>query len=264
LSELFVTENLVALLTLAVLEIVLGIDNIIFIAVLASKLPAEQQDRARQLGIGLAVGSRILLLLAISWVTRLTEPLIRLFGNDISGRDLILLAGGLFLIGKSTAEIFEKLEAVDEAEEKRVKRAVSSMAGVLAQIVLVDLVFSLDSVITAVGISGVLPVMILAIVVAAAVMLFFSGPVARFVEEHPSMKILALAFLILIGALLVIEGWNPEIVEQYTLRNYAYFAMAFSILVELVNIRLRRPAPVQLHNRPHLPAKDGEAVAKAD
>jgi predicted tellurium resistance membrane protein TerC len=259
--DLFTTENLVAFLTLAALEIVLGIDNVIFIAILASKLPDHQQDRARQLGIGLAVGSRVLLLLGISWVVGLTEPLFSLFSNDISGRDLILLAGGLFLIGKSTHEIHEKLEAYETAHEKTAAAA-ATLASVILQVVVIDMVFSLDSVITAVGISGNLPVMIAAIVIAAIVMLVFSGAVARFVERHPTMKILALAFLILIGVLLVIEGWNPEVVEENHLKNYAYFAMAFSFGVELVNMRLRRPAePVHLRNRPSLPKEAGKSEA---
>ena len=254
--ELFTGTNLVALLTLLVLEIVLGIDNVIFIAILSSKLPPGQQDRARQIGIGLAVGSRILLLLAITWVIGLTEPLFTIFGNEISGRDLILLVGGTFLIGKSTFEIHDKLEALDNREERRMAHA-SSMLAVIAQVIVIDIVFSLDSVITAVGISGELPIMITAIVVAAVVMLVFSGVIAGFVEQHPTMKMLALAFLILIGVLLVIEGWNTELVEELQLRNYAYFAMIFAFLVEVVNIRLRKADhPVHLHNRPHLPPEE--------
>jgi predicted tellurium resistance membrane protein TerC len=254
--DLFTGGNLVALLTLIVLEIVLGIDNVIFIAILSSKLPANQQQRARQIGIGLAVGSRILLLLAISWVIGLTEPLFTIFGNEISGRDLILLVGGTFLIGKSTFEIHEKLDALDDRAERRVAKA-TSMAAVIAQVVVIDIVFSLDSVITAVGISGELAIMITAIIVAAVVMLVFSGAIARFVEQHPTMKMLALAFLILIGVMLVIEGWNTELVEEYHLRNYAYFAMVFSFLVEIINMRLRKAyQPVELHNRPHLPPEE--------
>ncbi|MDX1613146.1 MAG: TerC family protein [Candidatus Promineifilaceae bacterium] len=252
-AEIFTAENLVALLTLMALEIVLGIDNVIFIAILSSKLPEEQQDRARRLGIGLAVVSRIVLLFGISWVIGLTEPFIELFGKGISGRDLILLAGGLFLIGKSTYEIHEKLEAAEGTEFSGAREA-STLTSVVLQVMVVDLVFSLDSVITAVGISGELAIMVFAILVAAAVMLLFAGAIARFVEEHPTMKILALAFLILIGVLLVAEGWNPILVEEFHLKNYAYFAMAFSFGVELVNMRLRRPKePVKLHNRPRLP-----------
>jgi predicted tellurium resistance membrane protein TerC len=254
--DLFTGANLVALLTLIALEIVLGIDNVIFIAILSGKLPPDQQDRARQIGIALAVGSRILLLLAISWVIGLTEPLFTIFGNEISGRDLILLVGGTFLIAKSTFEIHEKLEALDDREERRVAKA-TSMTAVIAQVVVIDIVFSLDSVITAVGISGVLAIMITAILIAAVVMLVFSGVIAGFVEQHPSMKMLALAFLILIGVLLVIEGWNSELVEELQLRNYAYFAMIFAFLVEIVNIRLRKTDhPVHLHNRPHMPPEE--------
>lgn len=251
--DLFTTENLVALVTLTALEIVLGIDNVIFVAILAGKLPPEQQDRGRRVGIGLAVLSRILLLLSISWVMTLTRPLIAPLGHEISGRDLILLVGGLFLIGKSTFEIHEKLEAEEHVHGSDV--AVATMGGVIVQVILIDIVFSLDSVITAVGISGELAVMIPAIIVAAAIMLFFSGAVSRFVDKHPTMKVLALAFLILIGSLLVIEGWNREAVEENNLKNYAYFAMAFSFVVEMVNIRVRKTEePVKLHNRPSLPA----------
>ncbi|MFZ0547895.1 MAG: TerC family protein, partial [Candidatus Promineifilaceae bacterium] len=244
-------ENLVALLTLTVLEIVLGIDNVIFIAILSSKLPADQQDRGRQLGIGLAVISRILLLLAINVVISLNEPFVTVFNHGISGHDLILLVGGLFLIGKSTHEIHDKLEALDDKQEKR-EAVVTSLGSVLLQVVVIDMVFSLDSVITAVGISGVLVVMIPAIIIAAAIMLFFSGYIAHFVERHPTFKILALAFLILIGVVLVIEGWSGEVVEQYHIKNYVYFAMAFSVLVELINMRFRAasPQPVKLHNQP--------------
>jgi predicted tellurium resistance membrane protein TerC len=251
-SEIFTSANIVAFLTLLALEIVLGIDNVIFIAILAGKLPAGEQDRARRLGIGLAVVSRLILLLGITWILRLTTPLIDPFlgaHDGISGRDLILLVGGLFLIGKSTYEIHEKLESLDKGHEASAK--VTSLAAVIVQIMLVDVVFSLDSVITAVGISGHLAVMVPAVIIAAGVMLIFSGGISRFVEKHPTMKILALAFLILIGVLLVIEGWNEEIVEQHSLKNYAYFTMAFSFLVELVNMRLRRSSdPVKLHNQP--------------
>ncbi len=249
--ELFTAENLAALATLTVLEIVLGIDNIIFISILAAKLPKDQQDLARRLGIGLAVLSRILLLLAINWVIGLTRPLFTLVGHGFSGRDLILLGGGLFLIGKSTYEIHEKMEAAEH--DKGAIRKAATLAAVLAQIVLIDAVFSLDSVITAVGISGKLFVMIPAILVAAVVMLVFAGAVSRFVDKHPTMKVLALSFLILIGSLLVIEGWDPEVVHSFHLKNYVYFAMAFSFAVEMVNMRLRKSTnPVRLHNRPSM------------
>jgi predicted tellurium resistance membrane protein TerC len=254
--ELFTVENMVALLTLVSLEIVLGIDNVIFIAILSGKLPAHQQARARSTGIALAVITRILLLFSITFIMRLTEPIITLFGNGISGRDLILLVGGLFLIGKSTFEIHEKLESIEHTQNRTAK-AVATFGAVIFQIVLIDIVFSLDSVITAVGISGELWIMVPAVMVAAGVMLWFAGPIAHFVERHPTMKILALAFLILIGAMLVIEGWNPEAAHDLHLKNYAYFAMAFSFAVEMVNLRLRKPQqPVQLKNRPSMESAD--------
>jgi predicted tellurium resistance membrane protein TerC len=247
-ADLFTTQNLVAFLTLAALEIVLGIDNVIFIAILSGKLPMEQQARARSLGIGLAVVTRILLLLAITWVMRLTTPI--LWG--LSGRDIILIVGGMFLIGKSTYEIHEKIEATEHTQ-RQIHKTVS-FSSVIIQIVLVDIIFSLDSVITAVGISGNLWVMVPAVVIAAGMMLFFAGAISGFVERHPTMKILALAFLILIGTLLVIEGVLPEVAHEYHLKNYAYFAMAFSFAVELVNMRFRGGGqPVHLHNQPALP-----------
>ncbi|MBX3000019.1 MAG: TerC family protein [Caldilineaceae bacterium] len=249
--ELLSAQSLVALVTLVLLEIVLGIDNVIFIAILSSKLPQHQQARARTTGIGLAVISRILLLLSIAWIMQLTQPLFTILDHTISGRDLILLIGGLFLIGKSTYEIHERLETEDHRGAARVA---ASFTSVILQIILIDIVFSLDSVITAVGISGELLIMIPAVVVAAGVMLFFAGPISAFVERHPTMKILALAFLILIGFLLVLEGWLHEAVENLHLKNYAYFAMAFSFLVELINLQIRKKseAPVQLHNQPHM------------
>ncbi len=254
--EIFTAQNLAALLTLTVLEIVLGIDNVIFISILASKLPRSQQDLARRLGIGVAVLTRILLLLMINWIIGLTRPLFSLFGHGLSGRDLILLGGGLFLIGKSTFEIHEKLESLEHSQEIGAK-VKASLVAVVLQIVIVDLVFSLDSVITAVGISGKLSVMIPAIVVAAGVMILFASAVSHFVERHPTMKVLALSFLILIGSLLVVEGWDPEAVHGYHLKNYVYFAMAFSFGVEMVNMRLRRsPVPVRLRNQPTMNGKN--------
>ncbi len=254
--ELLSAENLVALLTLLMLEIVLGIDNVIFIAILSGKLPKHQQARARSTGISLAVITRIILLFSITWIMRLTEPLFSLAGHGISGRDLILLVGGLFLIGKSTFEIHEKLESIEHTSTAVV---VASFASVIFQIILVDIVFSLDSVITAVGISGNLWVMVPAVVIAAGVMLFFAGPISGFVEKHPTMKILALAFLILIGFLLVLEGWLGHAVEELHLKNYAYFAMAFSFAVELINLRLRKSnQPVTLKNRPPAAAVGGD------
>ena len=254
-AELFTTQNLVAFLTLLALEVVLGIDNVIFIAILSSKLPRDEQAKARSTGITLAVGTRIALLLGIAWVMQLTAPIIW----GLSGRDIILIGGGIFLIGKSTYEIHEKVEAADHTQ-REIPRTVS-FSSVITQIVLIDIIFSLDSVITAVGISGNLWVMVPAVVISAAIMLFFAGSISSFVERHPTMKILALAFLILIGTLLVIEGWLPEVAHEYHLKNYAYFAMAFSFLVELVNMRIRGSQPVHLHNQPVL--EEAEPQAKS-
>ncbi|MFF4620787.1 TerC family protein [Nonomuraea jabiensis] len=224
--------------TLVALEIVLGIDNIIFISILAGKLPPEQRDRARVLGLGAALVTRLLLLLALSWVVQLTEPLFAVFGHEISGRDLILLLGGLFLLGKSVTEIGHSMDGPVGKDGK--KAAAASFAAVIIQIMVLDIVFSLDSVITAVGMVDELGVMIAAVVVAVLVMLFASGPISRFVDRHPSIKMLALAFLVLIGVVLIAEGFG-----QHIPKGYIYFAMAFSLVVELLNIRARskRTAP---------------------
>jgi predicted tellurium resistance membrane protein TerC len=217
--------------TLVALEIVLGIDNIIFISILAGKLPPEQRDRARVMGLGAALVSRLLLLLALSWVVRLTAPLFEVLGHEISGRDLILLLGGLFLLAKSVTEIGQSMELKDEGGKAR---AVTSFTSVIIQIMVLDVVFSLDSVITAVGMVDELGVMIAAVIVAVVVMLFASGPISRFVDKHPSIKMLALAFLVLIGVVLIAEG-----LDQHISKGYIYFAMAFSVVVELLNIRMR-------------------------
>ena len=267
-TELLTPENLVALITLIVLEIILGVDNVIFIAVLSGNLPEKQQENGRRLGIALAVVSRIILLLGIGFIIQLTEPLFELFGHEFTARDLIVVGGGLFLIGKSSWEIFHKLEGEEQAHST--KRDVMSMASFLFQIILLDLVFSLDSVITGIGITPVIPIIVIAIIVAAVVMVLFSGVIARFVEKHPSMKILALSFLIMIGVLLVAEGINPHAVEDLQLRNYVYFAMAFAFAIELINIRIRNTSnPVHLHNtwlNPDLPSEDtdGDLYASPD
>ena len=251
-DALFTTENIVALVTLFVLEIILGIDNVIFITILADKLPEEEQARARQLGIGLAVVSRIILLFGIGIIIQLQDPIFTIAGHSFSGRDLILLIGGMFLIGKSTYEIHEKLEG-DEDDHAAVQTT-ATLGSILVQIILLDVVFSLDSVITAVGITETIPVIVIAIVGSAIVMILFAGAIAAFVKRHPSMKMLALSFLILIGALLVIEGWDHAAAESLHLKNYIYFAIAFSFLVELLNIRLRqvKSKPVDLRH-PQIP-----------
>ncbi|MDH3214156.1 MAG: TerC family protein [Myxococcales bacterium] len=243
-AELFTAENVVALLTLTSLEIVLGIDNIVFISILCGKLPPEQRARGRQLGLGLAMGMRIVLLLSITWVMGLTRPLFQVMEHPFSGRDLILLVGGLFLLAKATWEIHDKLEgAVSEATTARRARRYASFPAVLTQIALLDVVFSLDSVITAVGMARAIQIMIAAVVVAVLVMMAFAGVISRFVERHPTLKMLALAFLILIGAMLVVEGFGKHVEK-----GYIYFAMAFSLGVEMLNIRLRKVrSPVALN-----------------
>ena len=236
----------ISLLTLSVLEVVLGIDNIIFISILSGKLPPAQQPRARSLGLAGAFITRVALLLSITWVMRLTAPLFSLWSHDLSGRDLILLVGGLFLIGKATMEIHHKLEGPDTNSETR--GAVKSLAATVAQIMVVDIVFSLDSVITAVGMASDVSIMITANIIALAVMLFAAGPISAFVDRHPSIKMLALSFLVLIGTNLVAEGMGQHISKGYT-----YVAMAFSVLVEMLNIRVRaKQAAVQLRG-PHMP-----------
>jgi predicted tellurium resistance membrane protein TerC len=247
---LFSAESWAALLTLTVLEIVLGIDNIVFISILAGKLPAEQRRRARTLGLGLAMGTRILLLLSLTWVMRLTRPLMTIGPQEISGRDVILLLGGMFLLWKSTHEIHERLEGEAETAARQTGK-VNTMAGVLTQIALLDVVFSLDSVITAVGMANEIAIMVAAIVIAVGVMMLASGPLGDFVERHPTIKMLALSFLLLIGMALVAEGFH-----QHIPKGYIYFAMGFSVFVEMLNLRARRASkPVQLHPSEWQPPK---------
>ncbi|NNL86855.1 MAG: TerC family protein [Myxococcales bacterium] len=234
-AELLTSENLVALLTLTALEIVLGIDNIVFISILCAKLPPKLQARGRQLGLALAMGMRIVLLLSISWVMGLTEPLFSLLGKVVSGRDLILLVGGLFLLGKATWEIHDKLEGADQHGASSGKRVYASFGAVLVQIAALDVVFSLDSVITAVGMADHIEIMVVAVVIAVLVMMIFAGAISRFVEKHPTLKMLALSFLILIGAMLILEGFGTHVEK-----GYIYFAMAFSLGVELLNMRFRK------------------------
>jgi predicted tellurium resistance membrane protein TerC len=237
--------NWVALLTLTALEIVLGIDNIIFIAILSAKLPAAVQNRARLIGLSIAMITRVLLLLSITWIMRLTTPLFSLLSRDFSGRDLILIAGGLFLLAKSTLEIHDKLEG--EGHEHKTAKGGAKFASVVFQIVLLDIVFSLDSVITAIGLSGHLGVMITAVIVAVIFMMVFSRSLSDFVDKHPTIRMLALSFLLLIGISLVGEGLSFHIPK-----GYIYFAMAFSVGVEMLNLRIRGKGekPVHLHGTP--------------
>ena len=236
----------IALATLTALEIVLGVDNIIFISILVARVPPARRDLARRLGLGLAMGTRILLLLSLSWIMQLREPLFTIY-QDISGRDLILIGGGLFLLWKSVHEIHNSLEGHADEDEEALGAAASSFAGVLVQIAIIDIVFSLDSVITAVGLVDDVEIMIIAVMLSVAVMMFAAKPIGEFVERHPTIKMLALAFLVLVGVTLIAEGF-----ETHVPKGYIYFAMAFSIAVEVLNIKTReRRNPVKL--RKHAP-----------
>lgn len=228
--DLFTFDNLVALLTLTSLEVVLGIDNVIFIAILAGRLPESQRDFARKLGLAVAVISRVSLLFAISWVVKLVDPLFTLYEHEVSGKDLILLGGGLFLMFKATKEIHHKVTGDHHAEQAGGKQA--TLSSMLAQVIVIDVVFSLDSVITAVGMVQDIRVMIAAVLASVAIMLAFSGPVVRFVDKHPSIKLLALSFLLMIGVLLIAEGFH-----KHFDKGYVYFAMAFSLAIELLSMR---------------------------
>ncbi|CAN5367630.1 TerC family protein [soil metagenome] len=246
--ELLTDPNVwIAFATLTVLELVLGIDNIIFISILAGKLPPEQQPRARFIGLGLALVMRVILLLSLTWVMGLTAPLFALYGHEVSGRDLILIIGGLFLLAKSTHEIHGSLEG---EEGHAVKKVYASFGAVIIQIGLLDIVFSLDSVITAIGMVSQVSVMVAAVTISIIAMMLFAGSIGAFVQKHPTIKMLALAFLLLIGTTLIAEGLHFHIPK-----GYIYFAMAFSVLVEILNMQLRKRAkkPVELHD----PYRDG-------
>jgi predicted tellurium resistance membrane protein TerC len=248
----------IALATLTALEIVLGVDNIIFISILVGRVPPERRELARRLGLGLAMGTRILLLLSLAWMMRLTEPLFTLW-QSFSGRDLILIAGGLFLLWKSVHEIHNSLEGVED--EHGGAPAVASFGGVLVQIAIIDLVFSLDSVITAVGMVEQIPVMVLAIMLSVGVMMFAARPIGEFVEAHPTIKMLALAFLVLVGVTLIAEGF-----ETHVPKGYIYFAMAFSVGVEMLNLRLRarREARNPVRLRRHTPGARRQSPENTD
>ena len=251
-AALLTPESLIALLTLTILEIVLGIDNVIFISILVQRLPAERRDQARLIGLGLAMGMRILLLLTISWIIGLTAPALTLAGNEFSWRDLILIGGGLFLLWKATTEIHESLEG-EEGHAAEAGGKVASFGGVLIQIVLLDIVFSLDSVLTAVGLVDEVAIMIVAVVISVGVMLVASGPLAKFVHAHPTVKVLALSFLLLIGVTLVADGFGFHIDKAYI-----YAAMGFSVLVEGLNLRSRRKRPKPVELRPTFVKEEAE------
>jgi len=242
-----VTESLadpqtwIALATLTFLEIVLGVDNIIFISILSGKLPPEQQPRARRLGLLGAMLTRVALLFSLAWIIRLTRPWFTILSQEISGRDLILILGGLFLMAKSTFEIHDKLEGEEGHASAKVA---ASFASVIIQIMLLDIVFSLDSVITAVGMVDELWVMVAAVIISVGLMILSAESISAFVQKHPTIKMLALSFLLLIGMSLLLEGF-----DQHVRKGYIYFAMGFSVFVEMINLRIRKPAPVHLHDR---------------
>jgi predicted tellurium resistance membrane protein TerC len=241
-SAFFTSAGLLALVTLTFLEIVLGVDNVIFISILSSKLAREQQPRARRTGLLAAMVMRVLLLLSIAWIIRLTAPLFTVFGREISGRDLILIGGGLFLLAKATLEIHERLEG---ATGQQTTSAPPSFGAVITQIMLLDIVFSIDSVITAVGMAEDLSIMVAAVVLAVGVMMFSAEPISAFVNRHPTVKVLALSFLLLIGVSLIGDGLGMHVPK-----GYIYFAMGFSVFVEMINLRVRTStAPVHLHSR---------------
>ncbi len=236
-SIFLTSEAWIAFLTLSLLEIVLGIDNIIFISILTNKLPEVIRGRARFAGIALALIFRVIMLLGITWIIGLTEPLFTLFEMAFTGRDLVLLAGGLFLIGKSTSEIHHKTEVQDPKEQKQAlkKKGARSFVSIIIQIGLLDIVFSFDSILTAIGMTEELVIMIMAVIVSLVVMLVFAGKIAAFIEKHPTLQVLALSFLILIGFVLIADG-----LHQHISKGYIYFAVAFSLMVEIINIRVRK------------------------
>jgi predicted tellurium resistance membrane protein TerC len=258
-STLWSPEGLLSLVTLSAMETVLGIDNVVFLSILVGKLPREQQPNARRLGLVLALGTRILLLFSLSWVMSLTRPLFEVLGHAVSGRDLVLFGGGGFLIAKATHEIHEKIESPFGEDVPHVSGS-ARFGWVLVQIAVLDVVFSLDSVVTAVGMANDLPIMISAMVIAMGVMLFFAGMIGDFVHRHPTMKMLALSFLILIGVMLVAEGMG-----QHISKGYIYFAMAFSFMVEVVNLRLVKAQNTHLPPAPKPPlAEAGKHAARAE
>jgi predicted tellurium resistance membrane protein TerC len=243
----------IALLTLTALELVLGIDNIIFISILVDKVPPERREFARRLGLFMAMFMRIALLLVLSWVIGLVEPLFTVLGQEVSGRDLILILGGLFLIWKSTGEIHQSLEGVEGSASTAVK---ATFAAVIVQIMLVDIVFSLDSIITAVGMVDEVAVMIAAVIISVGLMMLFAGAIGRFVSQHPTIKMLALSFLVVVGVVLIAEGFGHHVPK-----GYVYFAMAFSVMVEMLNIRMRGRAARPAHlNSPYVPENRDDAL----
>lgn len=245
-QELLTLDSLISLLTLTVMEVVLGIDNVIFVSIVMNRLPESKRLQARRIWMFTGITVRIILLLFIGYIVRATEPLFHIFGNGLSLRDLIMLAGGLFLLVKTTMEIHHKLEGEEETGPK-IKGGGATLLNVVGQIIIIDMVFSFDSIITAVGLAKHTEIMIVAVVIAMFVMFIFAPKISAFIHKHPTLKMLALSFLIMVGGILLIEGWNAEAAHNLHLKNYVYFAMAFSFAVELLNMRMRKKTePVEL------------------
>jgi predicted tellurium resistance membrane protein TerC len=248
-EQFFSAESLISLLTLTFLEIILGIDNVIFVSIIMGRMPSVERKKARTYWMVFGICTRVLLLMALGWLLKQKgHPLFSVFGNGIDLASLVMIGGGLFLIIKTVSEIHHKLEGDEEERQDEVKKKSNSFAKAMFQIVLVDMVFSFDSVITASGIAKLLPIMITAVVIAMIIMFFFSEGIANFINKHPTLKMLALSFLVMVGLVLVIEGWDPVKAHEMQLKNYVYFAMAFSFGVELINMRMRKKSnPVELH-----------------
>jgi len=249
-EQLFTTESLISLLTLTLLEVILGIDNVIFVSIIMGRMPKAERKKARLYWMIFGIGTRTLLLMMLGWLLKQKgKPLFTIFGNGLDLASLVMIGGGLFLLVKTVMEIHHKLEGDEEERETEVERKANGFAKAMVQIVLIDMVFSFDSVITASGIARILPVMITAVVIAMIIMFFFSEGIANFIHKHPTLKMLALSFLVMVGVVLVVEGWDPVKAHEMHLKNYVYFAMAFSFSVELINMRMRKKTkpPVKLN-----------------
>lgn len=256
-QELLTVDSLISLFTLTLMEVVLGIDNVIFVSIVMNRLPEHKRTQARRIWMFTGIAVRVVLLIFIGYIVRAVDPLFHVFGKGISLRDLIMLAGGLFLLVKTTLEIHHKLEGEDESGPKTTGKGAASLANVVGQIILIDMVFSFDSIITAVGLAKHIEIMIVAVVIAMFIMFTFAPRISNFIHKHPTLKMLALSFLIMVGGILLIEGWNPTAVHDLHLKNYVYFAMAFSFAVELLNMKMRKKTqPVELRE-PTL--KDGQS-----
>ncbi|RPE12884.1 TerC family protein [Chitinophaga lutea] len=246
-QELLTLDSLISLLTLTLMEVVLGIDNVIFVSIVMNRLPEHKRNQARRIWMFTGIAVRVILLLCIGYIVKAVNPLFHIFDKGISLRDLIMLAGGLFLLVKTTLEIHHKLEGEEETTVKGGKGGATLM-NVVGQIILIDMVFSFDSIITAVGLAKHVEIMIVAVIIAMVIMFAFAPRISNFIHKHPTLKMLALSFLIMVGGILIIEGWNPTVVHDFHLKNYVYFAMAFSFAVELLNMRMRKKTvpPVEL------------------